>query len=245
MHELAARSDNETAVVPAEHTPSLTELSLDTGLSRASVAAHLKKLEALGWVKRTQPSLEAALRDGARTEYALAIGRSPGAGLVQDVDYARSPAGGLVQELDHVRSPGAGPHVVQELDSRSPGAGHKKSTTKNSPKTTGAATRGTRIPDDFAITPEMVAWARTDCPDVDGKVETAAFIDWATSAPGSKGVKRNWVAAWRNWLRREQKRHSERKDRLKPPTVPTVADERCPRHPHELAGYCRRCPEGS
>lgn len=68
-----------------------------------------------------------------------------------------------------------------------------------------APKRGTRIPDDFAqtrVTPEMVSWARKEFPHVDGRTETEAFVDHFRAAPGQKGVKADWEATWRNWIRR-------------------------------------------
>jgi pyocin large subunit-like protein len=65
------------------------------------------------------------------------------------------------------------------------------------------ATRGTRIPEDFTITPDMVNWARENAPLVDGKVATATFIDHWKSATRN-AIKRDWSAAWRNWLRKDQ-----------------------------------------
>ena len=62
----------------------------------------------------------------------------------------------------------------------------------------------TRLPADFAVTPDMVAWARTHAPGVDGKRETERFIDHWNSAGGSNARKRDWVAAWRNWLRKAE-----------------------------------------
>ena len=41
--------------------------------------------------------------------------------------------------------------------------------------------------------------------------ETEAFKDWAKAATGSIAVKRDWPAAWRNWMRREQKFIEDRK----------------------------------
>jgi hypothetical protein len=32
--------------------------------------------------------------------------------------------------------------------------------------------------------------------------ELEKFRDWARSAPGQKGVKADWNATWRNWMRR-------------------------------------------
>lgn len=60
----------------------------------------------------------------------------------------------------------------------------------------------TRIPDDFPITAEMVAWAREHAPAVDGRAETANWQDWHRA----KGdTARDWVASWRTWMRRAQK----------------------------------------
>lgn len=65
--------------------------------------------------------------------------------------------------------------------------------------------RGQRIPDDFAVTADMVAWARDNCPDVDGRLETAQFVDHWQAATGKGSTKRDWTAAWRTWMRNAQK----------------------------------------
>ncbi len=66
--------------------------------------------------------------------------------------------------------------------------------------------RGTRIPDEFEVTAEMQAWVEQDCPAVNWRFESAAFVDWAKSATGAKAVKVDWVRAWRNWMREQQRR---------------------------------------
>lgn len=60
--------------------------------------------------------------------------------------------------------------------------------------------RGQRIPDDFAVTPEMVVWARDRVPLVDGRLETEKFINYWQAATGRGATKRDWVATWRNWM---------------------------------------------
>ncbi|MEV7962365.1 hypothetical protein [Oerskovia paurometabola] len=62
---------------------------------------------------------------------------------------------------------------------------------------------GTRIPEPFVVTPAMVEWARTETPGLNHKATTDRFIDYWRAAPGAKGVKLDWVAVWRNWLRKE------------------------------------------
>jgi hypothetical protein len=63
--------------------------------------------------------------------------------------------------------------------------------------------RGTRIPDPFPITAEMVAWARENAPGIDHRAVTERFVDYWRGISGTKGVKADWEATWRNWLRRE------------------------------------------
>ncbi len=65
------------------------------------------------------------------------------------------------------------------------------------------ANRGQRIPQPFIVSPDMVTWARENTPGLDHRAVTARFVDYWTAIPGAKGVKLDWVATWRNWLRRE------------------------------------------
>lgn len=60
--------------------------------------------------------------------------------------------------------------------------------------------RGTRLPSDFQVTPEMVRWARAKVPSVNGKVETEKFINYWSSKAGKDATKLDWVATWRNWM---------------------------------------------
>jgi len=40
------------------------------------------------------------------------------------------------------------------------------------------------------------------------KIELEKFRDWARSAPGQKGMKADWDATWRNWIRRVREQAS-------------------------------------
>lgn len=62
--------------------------------------------------------------------------------------------------------------------------------------------RGTRLPDDFRVTAEMVTWAREKTPQVDGRAETEKFRDYWRAKSGSGAAKADWPATWRNWMRR-------------------------------------------
>lgn len=61
--------------------------------------------------------------------------------------------------------------------------------------------RGTRIPPDFALDDDLMAWAKATKPKVDVFAQTATFKDYWEAMPGAKGVKLDWVATWRNWIR--------------------------------------------
>lgn len=63
--------------------------------------------------------------------------------------------------------------------------------------------RATRIPDDFALTDGMAAWAKTEVPSVNAITETAKFIDYWR---GTGKPKADWLATWRVWMRNAAER---------------------------------------
>jgi hypothetical protein len=77
---------------------------------------------------------------------------------------------------------------------------------------------GTRIPEDFTVTPEMVAWAAENCPDVDGRYATAQFVDYWAGESGAKATKLDWVRTWQTWMRREQKQAPRKTNGYQSPT---------------------------
>ena len=64
--------------------------------------------------------------------------------------------------------------------------------------------RGSRIPKNFTVTDEMREWAATEVPLVDVDRNLPEFIDYWSGVPGSRGVKIDWVATWRNSMRKKQ-----------------------------------------
>lgn len=63
----------------------------------------------------------------------------------------------------------------------------------------------TRIPDDWTLTPELIAFGREKGFD-DGRIRdmAAAFVDHWRSSNQPTARKRDWVAAFREWVRRER-----------------------------------------
>ena len=70
--------------------------------------------------------------------------------------------------------------------------------------------RATRIPPDWQPSPDLLSWAALTIPAVDVLRETPNFVDWWTAQPGAKGVKADWDATWRTWMRRQTPASSRR-----------------------------------
>ena len=68
----------------------------------------------------------------------------------------------------------------------------------------GTRKRGTRIPDDFAVTDDMRSWAHANgVGHLPLEAITEEFFDYWRGVAGAKGVKLDWFATWRNWIRRK------------------------------------------
>lgn len=251
---LVSLVDPETGVIPADDMPSLTELAAFAGLGRSTVARRLNEIESAGWVKRERPSVQAAWSDKERTEYRLTapvpLSTGPAVGLVPEGDQSTSPTAGPVTDSKRAGTSPAAGHVFKTPSSSSLSSTSLSSLSIPTSPTEGTTRRGTRLPADFHATPEMIAWARKETPNVGAK-ETEAFIDYFRSAPGQKGSKVDWVAAWRGWMRREQKRINERLQwrdngrgagtQRAASSSPIPPDEQCPKHRGQRKDKCGAC----
>ena len=97
-------------------------------------------------------------------------------------------------------------------------AKHKTLNTKQEPLTreskqvalTGAnaPSRGSRLPDEFQLPRQWGEWAldNSNLNHEQIRREGEKFRDHWLSASGSKGVKKDWLATWRNWIRRTEER---------------------------------------
>jgi hypothetical protein len=64
--------------------------------------------------------------------------------------------------------------------------------------------RATRIPDPFVLKAEMRQWAAKEVPAIDVDRATKQFVDYWRAAAGRTATKKDWLAAWRYWLRNER-----------------------------------------
>jgi len=61
--------------------------------------------------------------------------------------------------------------------------------------------RGSRLPVDFVLHDEWIAFCKQERPDLNAHKTFDAFKDYWVAAP--KGIKLDWFATWRNWVRNQ------------------------------------------
>ena len=61
--------------------------------------------------------------------------------------------------------------------------------------------RGSRLAQDWFLTKAMGDWATQERPDLDVRQVAHQFKDYWVAQAGQKGVKLDWDATWRNWVR--------------------------------------------
>lgn len=67
--------------------------------------------------------------------------------------------------------------------------------------TTHSRQRGSRLPSDWKPSAEDVAYLQSKRPDLSLEDTAESFRDYWVSVPGAKGVKLDWAATWRNWVK--------------------------------------------
>ncbi len=64
--------------------------------------------------------------------------------------------------------------------------------------------RGTRLPTDFLLPDDWNHFCLQQRPELSPQEVFDGFRDYWIAQPGQKGVKTDWTATWRNWVRRQQ-----------------------------------------
>lgn len=64
--------------------------------------------------------------------------------------------------------------------------------------------RGTRLPADWTPSEDQIAFCLAERSDLNPVAIGNRFRDYWIAQPGSKGVKLDWNATWRNWVRAEK-----------------------------------------
>lgn len=148
----------------------------------------------------------------------------PGPGSGESTDSPVQSQGSLLPGFDQPAvTVSAGSAQSAELR-RGRGRG-SSSLTSCSTSVVERAKRATRIPDDFAVTQEMVVWARRECPDVDGRYATAQFVDYWVAKAGKDATKLDWTRTWQTWMRREQRDAARRGPHLRAVPAPLALSD--------------------
>ena len=64
--------------------------------------------------------------------------------------------------------------------------------------------RGTRLPIDWQPTKEYLDFCKQERPDLDAVKVAEQFKDYWIAKAGNAGVKLDWMATWRNWVRNQK-----------------------------------------
>lgn len=62
--------------------------------------------------------------------------------------------------------------------------------------------RGSRLPEGWEPSPDALAWAAREAPQISVTTETERFRDFWQAKAGQDGRKLDWTATWRNWIRK-------------------------------------------
>lgn len=80
------------------------------------------------------------------------------------------------------------------------------------PAQTAPKAKGSRLPAGFIVPDEWIEWAiqNTAVSLADIRHEALTFADYWPAQPGQKGIKADWLATWRNWIRKREKEQAQR-----------------------------------
>jgi hypothetical protein len=156
-------------------------LAEETGLSPKQVRDAVSKLRDMGWLIAEQRRVDGNNWD--RTfSYQTVLTDMPE--NMQDPSGAFPPA-----------PPRSDPSTPETTELRS---------VKRETRARAKDPRGTRIPDDWIPSPDLIEWARSEAMgDEFQRVETQRFRNYWLATPGQRGRKLDWDATWRNWLIKE------------------------------------------
>ena len=73
--------------------------------------------------------------------------------------------------------------------------------------------RGLRLTNDWEAPQEYIQFCNTERPDLDANMIANIFKDYWIGVAGAKGVKNDWFATWRNWVRRQEQGKSKFKNK--------------------------------
>lgn len=94
--------------------------------------------------------------------------------------------------------------LANRLQSATPEAEVKVEAEAKAEGKTEKIARASRLPQDWQPNDRMLAFCENERPDLNPTEVSATFRDYWHSQAGQKGVKADWEATWRNWVRNQR-----------------------------------------
>jgi DNA-binding transcriptional ArsR family regulator len=203
LAEYAAPHEVEAPGADGRHFcwPGERLLAADCSMSERTVRRHLAELAEARLIERVQRGGDGS---GRRSDLIILACDSDGSRpfpvdnpVDEDVDKATG-------QSDRLGATGQSMQGNRTNEVSAPYIGTSKGTAKPN-------TRGTRLPENFEVTKQMRSWYRENIGGaVDGVLEHEKFLDYWRSRTGQIASKKDWPAAWRNWMREAMQRSGRR-----------------------------------
>ena len=121
--------------------------------------------------------------------------------LNETPDYSELLAFDFVEIIDES---GNASELLAECYQNARESREEKSREEKSRSNSDARPRGTRLPKEWLPTEEQKKWAHESRPDLDIDLVSDAFRDYWIAKAGTGGVKLDWDATFRNWVRNQK-----------------------------------------
>ncbi len=207
--------------------PSRAQIAERSGMSVCHVSTATTELERLGWLRKDGKG-----GHSKSTRYTITVPEPhdletvPDSGTVPEVGTVpESGTGGVPESGTRLRVPesGTGKEQTSEQTSEQTTMGDMppdaaKAATADTTKKP-SAVKGARLPADWVLPKAWGEWALSEVPgwsaDQVRKVGET-FGDYWRAKAGRDAIKADWLATWRNWVRRDAERTSTTPARIQP-----------------------------
>lgn len=186
--------------------PSQQTLVDETGLSERTIRTALSELEALGVIERVRRTAKQRGRSSRLPDgYVLHPNGKLPAGVADSFESYRQQEPKLPATDDGATGKSEQGTLLYQVEP-----------VEVEPDEVVPRKRGSRIPDPFVLTAEMKAWAAAEVPGLDVVSHTREFVDFWRAESGAKASKLDWVATWRNWMRKAHRWNAPKTQRATP-----------------------------